>query len=303
MRRTAALLATALLLTGCANKVTPLPSTSALSTPFAAVSAYGHEPTITFPKGGPPKELVKSVTTEGTGPVVAKGDLLVAHYVGQVWDGAVFDSSFKRNAPATFPIGVGSVIPGWDKELVGVKAGSRVLLSVPPVDGYGSAGQSAAKIRGTDTIVFVVDVIASYATTAVPPAGAVPETSPDTHGVTVTGDLGKEPHIVVGKGIASPTKPATVVLARGTGPAVAPGFVVFQATSVDWSGAPSGSTWTKGGITGQPVGSGGPLDALMTLPVGSRVLLLLPKDDTKASAHPAVAAVIDIVGEPWVPTP
>ena len=302
MRRTAALLATALLLTGCAgSKGTPAPSTP--STPFAAVGAYGHEPTITFPKGGPPKELVKSLVTEGTGPVVAKGDLLVAHYVGQVWDGAVFDSSYKRNAPATFPIGVGSVIPGWDKELVGLKGGSRVLLSVPPVDGYGAAGNTSAKIRGTDTIVFVVDVIASYAKTAVPPAGAVPENSANTQGVTVTGDLDKEPHIVVGKGVASPAKAATIVLARGTGAAVVPGFVVFQATSVDWSGAPSGSTWTKGGITGQPVGSGGPLDALLTMPVGSRVLLLLPKDDTKASAHPAVAAVIDIVGEPWVPTP
>ena len=61
--------------------------------------------------------------------------------------GKEFDSSWSRNQPAGFSIGVGEVIPGWDKALVGVKVGSRVLLVVPPADGYGSAGQSAATER------------------------------------------------------------------------------------------------------------------------------------------------------------
>ena len=53
------------------------------------------------------------------------------------------------------------MIPGWDKGLVGQTVGSRVLLVIPPGDAYGSAGQSQAGIKGTDTLVFVVDIISA----------------------------------------------------------------------------------------------------------------------------------------------
>jgi peptidylprolyl isomerase len=56
---------------------------------------------------------------------------------------------------------VGQVIPGWDKGLVGQTVGSRVLLVIPPADGYGSAGSPQANIKGTDTLVFVVDILAA----------------------------------------------------------------------------------------------------------------------------------------------
>ena len=51
------------------------------------------------------------------------------------------------------------MIPGWNKGLVGQTVGSRVLLVIPPSDAYGSAGQWQAGIKGTDTLVFVVDII------------------------------------------------------------------------------------------------------------------------------------------------
>jgi peptidylprolyl isomerase len=51
------------------------------------------------------------------------------------------------------------VIPGWDKGLVGQTAGSRVMLSIPPAEGYGKSGASQAGIKGTDTLVFVVDIL------------------------------------------------------------------------------------------------------------------------------------------------
>jgi peptidylprolyl isomerase len=73
----------------------------------------------------------------------------------------VFDSSWSRKQPYTTAIGVGQVIKGWDTGLVGQTVGSRVLLAVPPAEGYGSAGSSAAGIKGTDTLVFVVDIIAA----------------------------------------------------------------------------------------------------------------------------------------------
>ena len=65
-------------------------------------------------------------------------------------------------SPAGFPIGVGQVIKGWDTGLVGKHVGDRVLLVVPPADGYGAQGQSQAGITGTDTLVFAVDIVATY---------------------------------------------------------------------------------------------------------------------------------------------
>ena len=51
------------------------------------------------------------------------------------------------------------VIPAWDTGLVGQTVGSRVMLVVPPKDGYGKAGASSVGIKGTDTLVFVVDIL------------------------------------------------------------------------------------------------------------------------------------------------
>lgn len=124
----------------------------------------GKMPTVTVPKGAqPPKKLVTKTLLQGDGPRVKKGQLLVAQYVGVVWkSGKQFDASWDRKVPASFPIGVGQVIKGWDEGLVGVKAGSRMLLVVPPEKGYGKKGQPQAGIKGDDTLVFVVDVLGSH---------------------------------------------------------------------------------------------------------------------------------------------
>ncbi len=55
------------------------------------------------------------------------------------------------------PIGTQQVITGWDTGLVGQTVGSQVLLVVPPDQGYGASGTTG--IKGTDTIVFVVDIL------------------------------------------------------------------------------------------------------------------------------------------------
>lgn len=62
-----------------------------------------------------PRELHVKILEKGTGPTVTAGRELEANYHGQIWDGEVFDSSFQRGVPATFPIGVGAVIAGWDR--------------------------------------------------------------------------------------------------------------------------------------------------------------------------------------------
>ena len=60
---------------------------------------------------------------------------------------------------ATVGIGVGQVVKGWDQALVGQTAGSRVVLAIPPALGYGKGGNEQARIKGTDTLYFVVDIL------------------------------------------------------------------------------------------------------------------------------------------------
>jgi len=60
----------------------------------------------------------------------------------------------------------GQVIPGWNDGLPGVTVGSRVMLVIPPAYGYGKAGNSQAGIKGTDTLVFVIDILDAESPTA-----------------------------------------------------------------------------------------------------------------------------------------
>jgi len=121
------------------------------------------KPTITIPKTAAPSKLSVTTLVQGDGPAVAKGQELVVQYVGEIWaSGKEFDSSWQRKTPTAFPVGVGQLIPAWDTGLVGVKVGSRVMIVAPPADGYGPSGQPDAGISGTDTLVFVVDVLGAY---------------------------------------------------------------------------------------------------------------------------------------------
>jgi FKBP-type peptidyl-prolyl cis-trans isomerase len=128
--------------------------------------AAGAAPVITVPKTAPPKALVVKTLVQGTGPVVAAKQTVVAQYVASIWrTGAVFNSTWPSSSsaglPFSFVMGGNGVIPGFQKGLTGVKVGSRVMIVIPPSLGYGSAGQSSVGIKGTDTLVFVVDVLAA----------------------------------------------------------------------------------------------------------------------------------------------
>jgi FKBP-type peptidyl-prolyl cis-trans isomerase len=130
--------------------------------PTVVAGAAGKSPTITIPKTAAPKTLEVKDLIKGTGAKVTKGQFLVVQYTGVNWrTKKVFDSSWSRSEPFGTPVGEGQVISGWDTGLVGQTVGSRVLLVVPPADGYGKTGQSSAGITGTDDLVFVIDIIAA----------------------------------------------------------------------------------------------------------------------------------------------
>ncbi len=118
------------------------------------------KPSITLPaETAPPTDLVVAPLIRGTGQQVAAGQVITVQYVGVKWsDGSVFDSTWGTGKlPASFPIGVGSVVPGWDSGLVEQTVGSQVLLVVPPDYAYGGTDHELA----SETLVFVVDILAA----------------------------------------------------------------------------------------------------------------------------------------------
>ncbi|GIJ37052.1 FKBP-type peptidyl-prolyl cis-trans isomerase [Micromonospora andamanensis] len=126
--------------------------------PEGADPALGSKPTVTAGEGTLTK-LTVTPLIEGTGPKVTAGQSITTNYVGVFYEnGEEFDSSWERGQPATFPIGVGQVIPGWDKGLVGVTVGSRVQLDIPAEDAY---GEDAGGGRPAGPLRFVVDVLAA----------------------------------------------------------------------------------------------------------------------------------------------
>jgi peptidylprolyl isomerase len=280
------------LLAGCTGESDSLPDVS---------GSYGKKPKVTVAKDASPSdELESTVLSEGDGREVQVGDLLVADYLGEVYDsGKVFDNSYDRNAPAAFTLkkGEGGVISGWVDALEGVPVGSRVLLVAPPKAGYGKQGNPQAGIKGSDSLIFVVDLIAAYDGTA-PLPKSTPVTDLPADLPQVTGE--QEPTITVPDGAAPPKEPKTTVLAEGTGPAVTKGkLAIVQFSAVDWAGEPLSSTWQDGGPVGVPVGAGqpSPFDLLVGTPVGSRVLLELPAQTGADASTDSVAVVIDVLAQ------
>ncbi len=271
-----------------------------------ASGSFGEKPTITFPSTDPPPSMQRVILSEGTGPVTQSGDWLITNYLGQIWGGKVFDNSYDRGSTSAFQIGVGKVVPGWDVGLVGVPAGSRVMLSLPPADGYGSAGNAGAGISGTDTLVFVVDIVEAIGKDTSGQADAQVQPTPEG-GPQVSGDLGGPATVTVPSGTAEPTAPTVTVLAKGTGAPVQLGKVLVQYAAVDWTGQDAGSTWATdasqgGGPQELPVSTGGPFEKTVGVPLGSRVLVQVPAQTNAQTgqAQPAIAAVVDLLAQTTV---
>lgn len=124
-------------------------------------------PTVTIPDAEPPAELRLATLLQGDGDTVAEGDNVTVQYEGVIWrTGEVFDGSWTNGAPASF--NTEQVVDGFKQALVGQKVGSQVIVIIPPALGYGEAGNTQAGIEGTDTLVFVVDILA---TSTVPAEG------------------------------------------------------------------------------------------------------------------------------------
>ena len=98
------------------------------------------------------------IIQEGNGTKAEKGKNVSVHYKGQLADGTVFDSSYKRNQPIDFPVGVGQVISGWDEGIQLLKVGDKARFVIPSHLGYGSRGAGGV-IPPDATLIFDVELM------------------------------------------------------------------------------------------------------------------------------------------------
>jgi FKBP-type peptidyl-prolyl cis-trans isomerase FkpA len=137
-------------LTACAEGTKPEGAADKAAAPAAAESKETGKVTTTA------SGLKYEVLKDATGPKPSATDNVTVHYKGTLTDGTVFDSSYDRGQPATFPLN--RVIKGWTEGVQLMSPGSKYKFTIPPELGYGAAG-AGGKIPPTTTLVFEVELI------------------------------------------------------------------------------------------------------------------------------------------------
>lgn len=259
------------LVTGCGVS-------AAAGTP-TVTGAFGSDPVISIPNGNPSGDLVVDTLIQGHGPVVGSSDYVLLNVEGKVWAGdRLVVDSFTDRQPQGLPLS--TAMPAWRK-LAGQRVGSRVMMIVPPKDGFGAAGNPQANIMGSDTLVFVFDVVNTIARNTTADGVTVPyQPNADMPKVGTMAKSG--PTITVPSKAAPPATLTSTVLRKGNGPVVVSGdTVVTQYTGVVWrTGKVFDSSWSRGIPESFVLGAGqviaGWEQGLGGHTVGSRILLTVP---------------------------
>ncbi len=101
--------------------------------------------------------LQYKVVTEGTGPLPKETEVVKVHYRGTLTDGTVFDSSYERGEPATFP--VNRVIKGWIEALQLMKVGSKWQVAIPAEMAYGESPPPGSPIPPNAVLLFDIELL------------------------------------------------------------------------------------------------------------------------------------------------
>jgi len=123
-----------------------------IATSFAAASVFAVSPAETLASG-----VQVTHTVDGTGAHPKASDTVKVHYKGTLADGKEFDSSYKRNAPATFPLS--RVVPCWTEGMQKIKVGGKATLTCPPATAYGDRGAGGV-VPPNATLTFEVELLA-----------------------------------------------------------------------------------------------------------------------------------------------
>lgn len=103
------------------------------------------------------QKLVIDDVTIGDGVEVKDGNKVTVHYIGTLPDGTKFDSSYDRGEPFFFTVGKGTVIQGWEKGILGMKAGGKRILVIPGEMAYGN--RQIGNIPPNATLVFAIELL------------------------------------------------------------------------------------------------------------------------------------------------
>ncbi|MFF3847524.1 FKBP-type peptidyl-prolyl cis-trans isomerase [Streptomyces sp. NPDC002328] len=252
--------------------------------PLPAITAgtkFDEKPTVAKGSGKPSDQLAVKTVIAGGGRTAAENDYVQANYLGQIWDTAkVFDNSYDRGTPLLIQLAQGSIIDGWRYALTGKKTGSRVEFSVPPTWGYGPEGNAQAGIKGTDTLVFVVDLQATFNAKSSAEGKDVPQTDAALPKVGTNTD-GKAPSVDVPK-TDPPKKLVSNYVIEGDGEEVkAENTLLVQYQGVLWdTGKEFDSTYGRGALTSFPLQNvvKGWAQGLTGKKVGSRVVIVIPPE-------------------------
>jgi peptidylprolyl isomerase len=252
----------------------------------SVTGAFGTAPKVNFPATDASSQLTVKTLTQGTGATVTKSNVFVGNYEVYVWCGkkqTLGTSTFTSSSSPSMFSGTG-LIPGLEDGLVGQKVGSRVLVVIPPKDGFGTAGSSEAGITGTDTLVFVFDVIGTF------PANSSTSGTQTQAGAglpTVSNTNNGAETITIPKNTKPPTTLVDKDLITGKGAKITAGeYLVVQYNAVLWrTGKVFNSSWASKEPFGFEIDSpsGGMISGwdlgLTGKTVGSRVLLVIPPAD------------------------
>jgi peptidylprolyl isomerase len=267
-----------------APQETAAPSPKIVDGPVPAITAgtkFGQKPTVAKGSGEPSKDLAVKTVIAGGGKVVAENDYIQAHYLAQVWDTAkVFANSYDAKTAALVPLAQGRIYEGWRFGLAGKKVGSRVEMAVPPAWGYGKEGNAQAGVKGTDTLVFVIDIEDTFNAQSSAKGDVVAQDNVDLPKVGTNTD-GKAPSIDIPK-TDPPKKLVANYVIEGDGEEVAAeNSVLVQYKGVQWAGGKEfDSTYANKQLASfslQGVVKGW-TQGLAGKKVGSRVLTVIPPE-------------------------
>ncbi len=117
------------------------------------------EPRVAAGGSTPPANLITRDLVAGKGRVPTATSTVTVQYVGALYTtGSVFDASWTRHAPSSFPLA--NVVPGFRDAIIGMHVGGRREVVIPPSLGYGASG-SPPVIPANSTLVFVIDLLAT----------------------------------------------------------------------------------------------------------------------------------------------